>query len=100
MLIGKISRRFARISFLLVLGAALAVTGFHAMAQSNFGSIVGAVADPTGAAGPGAQVTLVNAGTNATESTTTGPGGNYTFLNLNPGSYTVKVAMAGFKGIT
>jgi hypothetical protein len=96
----SITQRFVRTSFLLVLGAIFAALGLSASAQSNFGSIVGAVTDPTGAAVPGAQVTLVNAGTNATQNTTSGPGGTYTFLNLNPGAYTVKVAMAGFKGIT
>ena len=69
----------------------------RALAQTSYGSIVGTVADATGAALVGAQVTLKNNGTDATQTTTSGSGGNYTFLNLNPGSYSISVSNAGFK---
>jgi hypothetical protein len=71
-----------------------------AIAQSNFGSIVGAITDQTGASVPGAQITLTNLSTNATQTVKAGAGGNYTFLNLSPGAYNVSVTNAGFKSTT
>jgi hypothetical protein len=69
----------------------------QAFAQTNYGQIVGTVKDTTGANIVGAQVTLRNNGTNATQTSTSGSGGTYTFLNLNPGSYMVTVSRNGFK---
>jgi len=68
-----------------------------AIAQTNFGTIVGTVTDATGADLIGAKVTLQNNGTGATQTTDSGNGGTYTFLNLNPGSYSVSVSSPGFK---
>ncbi len=83
---------------LAIIIAALALTGGPAAdAQSNYGTIVGTVTDSTGAALPGAQVVLKNNGTNISQSVAAGATGNYTFLNLNPGVYTVTVTNAGFK---
>src|ERR1035441_8033557 len=58
-----------------------------AHAQTSYGSIVGTVTDPTGANVVGAKVTLENHGTNATQTSISGNGGTYSFINLNPGSY-------------
>lgn len=69
----------------------------QAFAQTNYGQIVGTVKDTTGADIVGAQVILKNNGTNATQTITSGSGGTYTFLNLNPGSYMVTVTSNGFK---
>ena len=68
-----------------------------AHAQTSYGSIVGTVTDSTGATIPGAQVTLKNSGTNATQTTQAGAAGTYTFLNLVPGLYSVTVTSPGFK---
>ncbi len=70
------------------------------VAQSSYGSIVGTVTDTSGAQVPGAQVTVKNSGTNATQVTKTSGTGTYSLLNLNPGTYTVTVEMAGFKTTT
>jgi len=69
-------------------------------AQTSYGTVVGTVTDPTGAAVIGAKVTLKNNGTNATQKTATGSSGMYSFINLNPGSYSVSVSLAGFKSAT
>jgi hypothetical protein len=66
-------------------------------AQLDTGSITGTVTDSSGAAIPGAKVTLINTGTNASavsESTTTG---TYVFDNLLPGTYTVTAQSKGFQ---
>jgi len=91
---------FARTLSMVLLGILLLVTGRSMMGQTSYGSIVGTVTDSTGAAVPGAQVVLKNNGTNATQKATTGGGGIYSFLNLNPGSYVVNVTSAGFKSST
>src|SRR4051812_32394105 len=74
------------LTILCVLGAA-ALLGPHLLrAQgSAAGSLVGLVQDTSGAAVPGATVTVRNLGTNDTRSETTGDGGLFTFPNLRPG---------------
>ena len=84
----------------LMLVLVMSVAGKTALGQSNYGSVVGTVTDTTGADIPGAQVTLKNNDTNAVQTTKSGSGGTYTFLNLNPGTYSVTIADAGFKGFT
>lgn len=68
-----------------------------AWCQQTRGSIVGLVTDPSGSAVPGVPVTLTNERTGITASTTTGTTGEYTFVNLDPGSYAVAVEAPGFK---
>ena len=69
----------------------------NTFAQAVAGTLLGTVADSSGAVIPGANVTLTNEGTNVTNQTTTGPQGFYTFPNLNPGQYSVTVEAKGFK---
>jgi hypothetical protein len=65
-------------------------------AQSDRGVITGTVSDSTGSLVPGAKLVLMNVSTGAqTETVTTGTG-NYTLLALPAGTYTLKVAHAGF----
>ena len=70
---------------------------FTARGQSTFGSISGTVKDASGAAIAGAEVTLTSTATGAKETFTTDQNGLYSFLNLNPGEYTVDVDKTGFK---
>jgi Carboxypeptidase regulatory-like domain len=70
---------------------------FNALGQSTFGSISGAVMDPSGAAVSNAQVTLTNTATSAKETFTTDADGLYSFVNLNPGGYVIDVEKTGFK---
>ena len=93
-------RAFLRTALVLMLGAMVLVAGRSVQAQTNFGTIVGTVTDTTGAEVPGAQVTVKNTGTNATQVVTSGGGGTYTFQNLTPGTYEVTVASKGFKAVT
>jgi hypothetical protein len=84
--------------------ALLVVLLFHwvavpprAHAQTSYGSVVGTVTDSSGASVQGARVVLRNEGTDARTATTTGEGGTYSFINLNPGSYTLTVSEQGFE---
>ena len=89
----------AKIASLCNFGLALALllTGMPAPAQTVYGSIVGTVTDASGAAVPGATVTLTNLGTNEAKTVASDNNGNYTFVNLLPGSYGIKVEKAAFK---
>jgi hypothetical protein len=66
-------------------------------AQSTFGTILGTVHDANGAVIPGAQVTLLNTGTNAGRSMTADENGNYAFRNIDAGTYTISVSAQGFQ---
>src|SRR5882724_7494710 len=68
-----------------------------AFGQSTFGSILGTVKDASGALIPGASVTLTNIGTAAARTTTTNASGDYSFLNLNAGKYTISIVASGFE---
>jgi len=66
-------------------------------AQSTFGTIVGGVRDPAGAAIPRAKIVITNEGTNVSKETATGESGGYEVTSLSPGPYTVTVEAAGFQ---
>jgi hypothetical protein len=70
-----------------------------AMAQTNIsGDIAGTVTDNTGAAIPGAAVTVTSEATGATKKTTSGGRGEYRAPLLEPGVYDVAVSATGFEG--
>jgi hypothetical protein len=68
-----------------------------AMAQAVYGSILGTVTDPSGAAVNGAKVTVTSQTKNVSTTTTTNESGNYSVTHLIPDVYTVRVEGAGFK---
>ena len=61
------------------------------------GTISGTIVDPNGATVRGATVTITNATTNQSFTTTTGDDGTYRSPNLSPGNYSVSVNAPGFK---
>src|SRR5262245_35351298 len=70
-----------------------------ASAQTATGSANGTVTDPTGAVVPGATVRLVNEGTGVETPSKTNETGNYIFVGVQPGLYTLKVELQGFKSM-
>ncbi|MFQ5737819.1 MAG: TonB-dependent receptor domain-containing protein [Acidobacteriota bacterium] len=72
----------------------------EAYGQRLYGSIVGEVTDPSGGVIPGATVTITNTGTNLSREGVTNDTGIYRFSAVSAGTYTVKVAMPGFKQYT
>ncbi|MFZ0957822.1 MAG: TonB-dependent receptor [Candidatus Sulfotelmatobacter sp.] len=68
-----------------------------AFGQAVFGSILGTVTDPSGAAVANAQVTVIDQGKGTSDQTTTNESGNYTVTHLIPDVYTVRVEAPGFK---
>src|SRR5438132_9774803 len=80
--------------------AVLLAVGAPALAQtSNTGVITGNVADEQGLALPGATVELVNEGTGTVRPVTTESNGAFTFSAVDPGTYTLKISMSGFRGV-
>jgi hypothetical protein len=78
----------------LVLALALGLLP-AAWAQSASGNIYGTVADESGAVLPGATVTLTSASLGS-RNTTTGSQGDFRFLNVDNGTYTLSIAISGF----
>jgi hypothetical protein len=74
-----------------LLGVALTVASGQTGGQIN-----GEVSDPSGAVVPNASVTVTNTATNAERSTVTNASGLYSFPDLTPGIYDVKVVQTGF----
>ena len=68
-----------------------------AEAQLTTGTLTGSVSDPSGAAVPGATVTVKNVDTGVSRTTTTGPTGRYEAPNLPVGSYEVSASATGFQ---
>lgn len=65
-------------------------------AQVTGGTILGTVSDPTGAAIPGAQLSIENVKTNVITTATTNHDGFYTVPNLIPGDYNLITNAFGF----
>ena len=66
-------------------------------AQSTGGRIRGTVTDTSGAAVSGANITLRNEATGAERQTQSGNNGEYGFLEVPVGAYTVELQQTGFK---
>ena len=60
-------------------------------------SITGTVTDSTGAVVPDTKVTITNVATGVVSHATSNSAGTYTVADLNPGTYTVQVELAGFQ---
>lgn len=82
---------------LTVLGAVLALPSFQALAQSGTqGQVVVTVTDSTGAVVPGATLTLVEQRTNDTFAAKTNGSGDYTFVALPIGNYSLTIGRSGY----
>ncbi|HET9178563.1 MAG TPA: TonB-dependent receptor [Terriglobia bacterium] len=83
---------FAGLVFAMILAAPRA-----GITQVLYGTLVGHVADPSGAAVPGAKVTIINQGTTISTQATTNSSGDYTFSTIVAGTYTLQIAQQGFQ---
>jgi hypothetical protein len=83
----------------LVLGGMVVVSwqAPRAPAQATWGAISGYVSDPSGAAVPGASVTVTEVTTGIVTKGVTDSVGLYNITHLNPGEYAVTVEAPGFK---
>jgi Carboxypeptidase regulatory-like domain len=84
------------LTFVAILLSLFTLSPF-ASAQTATGDVLGSVTDASGAIIPGASVTLTNTGTREVRNFTTGSAGEFTFSNLQPGSYTLTATSNGFE---
>jgi Carboxypeptidase regulatory-like domain len=94
---------------LLCQGLAVLITGFSVLLlfPANFasaqaistGTVVGIVADQTGAVIPGADITLTDTSTRSSRKTVANATGQYVFVSVAPGVYTVSASRQGFSTI-
>jgi len=77
-----------------VLGLLLAAAGIGG--AQTAGQITGEVRDQSGAMAPNVSITATNTATSVSRSTLTNAAGVYSFPDLTPGPYSVKVTAAGF----
>ena len=84
---------------LLMLGSVLLLAS-PSWGQTVYGSITGSVTDVSGAAVPGATVTLTNIGTTEKRGMDSDAAGSYTFVNLVPANYRLEAEKTGFKHFT
>ena len=70
-----------------------------AAGQAIYGSILGTVTDPTGAAVNGAKVTVTSQTKNISTTETSNESGNYSVTHLIPDVYSVRIEGTGFKTI-
>ena len=82
-----------RSRFLMIVAFAAVLYGAPAYAQD--GQLRGVVRDATGAAVPGASVTVTNQATGATQTVPSAADGSFS-VSLAPGTYSVTVALRGF----
>ena len=101
----KLVPRDCRRPPVLALGMAAALVAMlvwlptPAAAQALYGSVTGTIADGTGAAVPGAAVTIKNEDTGLEFSAITDGTGTYTIRNVAGGTYTLKAALTGLQGV-
>ncbi|HSU18178.1 MAG TPA: carboxypeptidase-like regulatory domain-containing protein, partial [Acidobacteriaceae bacterium] len=88
--------RSGRLVGTLILAFAL-TGGMHMLAQGITGTIAGTVTDSSGAALPGATVTITQASTNTVHTVTTTGNGSFTAAQLPPGDYNIQVEHQGFQ---
>ena len=84
-------------SALAVLTLACTWLAPQAAGQAVYGSVFGTITDPSGAAVPGAKVTVTSVSKGTTTETTANADGNYSVTHLIPDTYNVRAEGAGFK---
>src|ERR1041385_113634 len=88
-------RNSFRLAVLVTL--ALSIFASTALAQLTNGNINGRVSDTSDAVVPGVSVTLKSPAIQGEQTAITDEAGNYRFILLPPGTYSVKFELPGFK---
>src|SRR5438094_2915384 len=94
------ARRSSLIAIALLVLLKIVAAPAAASAQVLYGSLVGTVTDESGAAVPGATVTITHHETNAAREAVTDAAGAYRFPTLQPGTYSITVKLTGFRTFT
>src|ERR1700760_3250663 len=79
-----------------LLAVSLVFLGYPAHAQFDVGDLVGTIHDQSGAAVPGATITVTNNATNIVSSATSNRNGDYEVPSLHAGVYTISAKAANY----
>jgi carboxypeptidase family protein/TonB-dependent receptor-like protein len=90
-------QRNVALVFIGLVICALGICRGLAWAQMTTGTILGTVTDTSGAAVPGAKITITNVGTQISQALQTDSSGSYVVPTLIPGTYNVTAEKAGFQ---
>ena len=95
MLSGVVFCRVAPFSVMVILAIAFLFPS-QASAQVAGAALSGTITDPSGAAVPGAKLSVTNTATGVTRDDATDSAGFFSVPNLLPGPYVVTVSASGF----
>ena len=84
-------------SLVVLVALILALAPFKASAQLSSASVTGVVRDSSGSVVPQVKITLQNVDTSVTHVTQSNSAGNYVFLSITPGQYTLQAESQGFE---
>src|SRR5919108_3246727 len=87
----------SRLGLRMLLLSLVVLLPIEISAQSTNATLDGTVLDQSGAVIPGAELTLINVATGFEARFTSNERGEFTFRNLTPGTYDLKVAKQGFQ---
>ena len=90
---------FHRRSASLLLGFALLFCNLKGIAQITTANILGTIMDSSGGVLPNATVVLTNKGTQSVRSEVSNSAGEYTFVQIQSGHYSITVTAPGFQKI-
>ena len=91
------SKLHAGLGFTLRMFVFACLASLTVLAQSSNATLNGLVTDPNGAVVAGAELVLTNAATTYEAKFTSNDRGEFSFRNLTPGTYDLKVSKAGFQ---
>src|SRR5215472_7736882 len=86
-----------RLLGVFALAAIVVVGSTVALAQRTAATFAGIVQDSSGAVLPGVEASLTNEGTSTVLQSVTNETGEFLFDFVPPGTYTLKLALSGFK---
>jgi len=95
-----VSMSIRHVAWALCVGVIVLLCGSPLHAQVDTGTVLGTVTDASSAPISGASVTLINEGTSAALTTTTGGDGSYKFTPVKIGTYSIKATYQGFQTVT
>src|SRR6202795_2026446 len=91
------SMKWSFVKFICQLGFVACLVMVGTARAQNVGSLSGTVSDPSGAAIPGAKVTITDPGSGFSRSVQSDKSGEFSFAQLNPGTYRLEVTKDRFK---
>ncbi|MEP7131607.1 MAG: TonB-dependent receptor [Acidobacteriota bacterium] len=89
--------KFWRFTFTSLIAIALSASLYAQGIRATTGNLYGKITDETGGVLPGVTVTL--SGVGAPRTVTTGSFGEFRFVNIDPGTYSVRTDLAGFASV-